>query len=411
MSNKVRVVVTGLGCVSPLGQDYDTTWKNLISGKSGAKPITHFDASDIATKFCCPVVDYDISSFIDAKEARRNDPFIIHGICAAVQAIHESQLVADEISCHRIGVSIGSGIGGINFIEASHSLIESKSYRKITPFFIPGSITNMISGNISIRFNFKGPSFSIVSACTTGTHNIGNAMRLIQCGDADAMVVGGSECASTKLGIVGFGNARALSTRNDDPLTASRPFDVDRDGFVMGDGAAVIVIESLEFAQRRGAKILAELVGYGTSSDAYHITSPSENGEGPIRCMKNALIDAKITPEEINYINAHGTSTPAGDVIESKAIGSIFPSSIQVSSTKSMTGHLLGASGSIEAIFCILATINNIIPPTINVFNQDPDCKIDCVPNKARASEISYALSNSFGFGGTNGSLIFKKFT
>lgn len=410
MAGSKRIVITGLGCISPLAADVDNTWSAIIAGKSGAKLITAFDTSDISTKFSCSTAHFKPEDYLDKAEIRRNDTFIIQGYCAADQAIKHSGIEVTEENSNRIGVIIGSGIGGIDSIEKSRDQVAANKNRRISPFFIPGSITNMASGLVSIKHNLKGPTFSIVSACTTSTHCIGTGARMIQTGDADCMVVGGSEYAHTKLSMLGFGNARALSVRNDSPETASRPFDVDRDGFVMGDGAAVIILESYEFAKKRGATIIAELAGYGMCSDAFHITQPAASGEGAINCMKLAMNDAQVMPEQIDYINAHGTSTPTGDMVEAKAINAVFPKSVLVSSTKSMTGHLLGAAGSMEAIFSILAVKKNILPPTINVFNQDPKCDIDCIANTSREVSCNYAISNSFGFGGTNGTLVFKKF-
>ena len=399
-----------MGCVSPLAANVTKTWEAILKGKSGARVIDKFDTSDLSSKIICPVVDYDPSDLVDVKDIRRNDPFIVDGLHAAHQAISHANLVATEENSHKIGSIIGSGIGGLSSIEACRDHIVANDIRKISPFWVPGCLINMVSGNVSIKHNFRGPNFAIVSACASGTHSIGNAMRLIRYGDADCMVVGGAENVYRKTVVAGFGNAKALSKRNDNPQAASRPFDSNRDGFVVGCGSAVMVIESLEFARARGATILAELAGYGASSDAYHVTQPRSDGLGPINCMKMALRDAQINPEQIDYINAHGTSTPAGDKTEANAINAIFPKKVPVSSTKSMIGHLLGAAGSMEAIFSVLAVRDNVMPPTINIENQDPECDINCIKTTPLEAQCNYALSNSFGFGGTNGTLIFKKF-
>ena len=403
-----RVVVTGLGIVSPVGNTVKDAWDNILAGKSGITPITKFDVSEFSVKFAGTVQDFDATAYIPRKDIKKMDPFIHYGIAAACQA----GLEVTEENADRIGVAIGSGIGGIASIEAGDRNFIKGGPRKISPFFVPQSIINMISGNFSIMKGLKGPNFAIVTACTTGTHNIGDAARHIIYGDADVMVAGGAEMASTECGLGGFASARALSTRNDDPEGASRPWDKDRDGFVLGDGAGVVVLEEYEHAKKRGAKIYAELAGFGMSGDAYHMTQPSEGGEGAARCMNNALRDAGMNASDIDYINAHGTSTPAGDIAETEAIKLACgdaASQIAISSTKSMTGHLLGAAGGIEAVFSILAIRDQVAPPTINLQNQDPDCDLDYVPNQAREMKIDVCLSNSFGFGGTNGTLLFRK--
>jgi 3-oxoacyl-[acyl-carrier-protein] synthase II len=387
-------------------------WDNILAGKSGITPISKFDVSEFSVKFAGTVPDFDATAYIPRKDIKKMDPFIHYGIAAACQAFDDSGLEVTEENADRIGVAIGSGIGGIASIEIGDRNFLKGGPRKISPFFVPQSIINMISGNFSIMKGLKGPNYAIVTACTTGTHNIGDAARHIVYGDADVMVAGGAEMASTECGLGGFASARALSTRNDDPEGASRPWDKDRDGFVLGDGAGVIVLEEYEHAKKRGAKIYAELAGFGMSGDAYHMTQPSEGGEGAARCMNNALRDAGINASDIDYINAHGTSTPAGDIAETEAIKLACgddASQIAISSTKSMTGHLLGAAGGIEAVFSILAMRDQVAPPTINLQNQDPDCDLDYVPNQAREMKIDVCLSNSFGFGGTNGTLLFRK--
>ena len=407
-----RVVVTGLGMVSPLGNTVATTWEGILAGRSGACPIDIFDASAFTTQFSAPVKDFSPEPYLAAKDARKMDPFIQYGMVAGVQAIEDSGLEVTEENAPRIGAAIGSGIGGIGSIENGAHTITNRGPRKISPFFVPGAIINMIAGNLSIRYGFKGPNISVVTACTTGTHNIGLAARMIQNGEADAMIAGGAEMACTPVGLGGFAAARALSTRNDDPQAASRPWDRDRDGFVLGDGAGVIVIEDYEFAKARGANIYCELIGFGMSGDAYHMTSPPENGEGAAMSMQNAINDAQIDVAALNYINAHGTSTPAGDIAECKAVKSVMGSAVDqvaVSSTKSMIGHLLGAAGSVEAIFSVLAIRDQVAPPTINLDNPDEGCDINLVPNTAQEKEIDAVLTNSFGFGGTNGSLIFRR--
>lgn len=411
---KRRVVVTGLGIISPVGNEVNQAWDTLLAGKSGIRLIDAFDTSDFTTKFAGLVKDFNISDYMSPKEARKCDPFIQYGVAAAMQAVRNAHLESYEpLNKDRVGVAIGSGIGGLDTIERNHSVLTTSGPRRLSPFFIPGSIINMASGYVSITYGFKGPNIALATACTTGTHCIGLAARLIQYGDADVMVAGGAENASTPLGVGGFAALRALSTRNEDPTRASRPWDVERDGFVLGDGAGALVLESLEHAERRGAPILAELIGFGMSDDAFHITRPSEGGLGAAAAIRNALQDANIAPEDIQYINAHGTSTPAGDVEEVMAIklalGSAAAKKVAVSSTKSMTGHLLGAAGAVEAIFSVLAIRDQIAPPTINLDNPDIGCDLDFVPHVARKMTIHTVLSNSFGFGGTNGTLALKK--
>ncbi len=408
-----RVVVTGLGIVSPVGNDVDTAWKNILAGKSGIGPITGFDVSAYTTKFAGLVKDFKPEDWMGAKEVKRTDPFIHYGVAAAKQAVKDAGLEITDANRERIGVCVGSGIGGIGTIEEECGKLHSGGPRKVSPFFVPASIINMISGYITIDLGISGPNFAIVSACTTATHSIGLGARLIQSGDADVYIAGGGEAGSAPAGMAGFCQARALSTRNDDPTRASRPWDKDRDGFVLGDGAGVVVLEELEAAQKRGARIYGEIIGFGMSSDAFHITLPPEDGRGARLCMQNAMRDAQINPEQVGYINAHGTSTQAGDVAETLAVkGALGPhaSKVAVSSTKSMTGHLLGAAGGIEAIFSLLALRDQILPPTINLENPDEGCDLDYVPGVAREAKIEIALSNSFGFGGTNGTLAFKRY-
>ena len=408
--NKRRVVVTGLGVVSPVGIGVKTAWDNIIAGRSGIAQITKFDASAFTTTIAGEVKDFNVEDFIPAKDARRMDTFIQYGLAAAIEAVKDSGIVATEENAERIGVSIGSGIGGMQNIEDTDILYQASGPRKISPFFIPGTIINMISGNLSIMFGFKGPNVAIVTACTTGTHSIGDASRMIEYGDADVMIAGGAEAAITRLSVGGFASSRALSTRNDDPATASRPWDKDRDGFVIGEGAGVMVLEEYEHAKKRGAKIYAELSGYGMSADAYHMTAP--NMDGPRRSMRNAMQNAGINVDAVEFINAHGTSTPLGDSNETNAIKAAFgdhASKLVVNSTKSMTGHLLGGAGGLESVFTVLSIYNQVSPPTINIFNQDPECDLDFCANTARDMKIEYALKNNFGFGGTNGSLVFKK--
>lgn len=410
--SKRRIVVTGLGMVSPVGNTTEESWKNIVAGVSGVAPITAFDASEFPVKISASVKDFDATLYIPKKDLKKMDPFIHFGVAAGIQALDDSGLEVTEENAPRIGVAIGSGIGGLPGIERNRDAFAAGGPRKISPFFVPSSIINMVSGNLSIMRGLQGPNISIVSACTTGAHNIGDAARMIAYGDADVMVCGGAEMATSALGVGGFAAARALSTRNDDPTAASRPWDVDRDGFVLGDGAGVVVLEEYEFAKARGAKIYCELAGYGMSGDAYHMTQPSAGGEGAARCMDNALRDAGLNHAQVGYINAHGTSTPAGDKAETQAIKRSMgdhAAKVAVSSTKSMTGHLLGAAGGVEAIFSILALRDQVLPPTINLENQDPDCDLDFVPNSARECAFEVALSNSFGFGGTNGTLVFKK--
>lgn len=410
--SKRRVVITGLGMVSPVGLNVAESWSNILAGKSGIGLIDHIDTTDFAVKFGGSVRDFDITEYIPAKEAKKMDKFIHYGIAAAEQAIKDSGLEVTDENAERIGVHIGSGIGGIGSIEDGVKTLTEKGPRRISPFFVPSSIINMISGNVSILHGLKGPNLGMVTACATGTHAIGDAARLIEYGDADVMVAGGAEYATTPLGLGGFAAARALSTRNEDPTTASRPWDKDRDGFVLSDGAGVLVLEEYEHAKARGAQIYAELTGFGMSGDAHHMTLPSPGGEGAARCMRAALRNAGLNPEQIHYVNAHGTSTPAGDKGESQAVKAAFGDhafNMAVNSTKSMTGHLLGAAGAIEAIFTTLAIRDQVSPPTINIFEQDPECDLDYVANTARDMKIEHALSNSFGFGGTNGTLVFSK--
>ncbi|MEM7563465.1 MAG: beta-ketoacyl-ACP synthase II [Pseudomonadota bacterium] len=409
--SKRRVVVTGLGLLTPVGNTVEESWKNIVAGKSGIAPITAFDASQFSARISGSVKDFDATQYIPPKDLKKMDTFIHYGIAAGVQALDDSGIEVTEENAERIGVAIGSGIGGLPYIEKNRDAYVEGGPRKISPFFVPSSIINMVSGNLSIMRGLKGPNISIVSACTTGAHNIGDAARMISYGDADIMVAGGAEMATSALGIGGFAAARALSTRNDDPEAASRPWDKDRDGFVLGDGAGVVVLEEYEMAKARGADIYCELAGYGMSGDAYHMTSPSQGGEGAARCMVNAMKDAGLNAEDVDYINAHGTSTPAGDVAENNAVKLALGDhafNMVVSSTKSMTGHLLGAAGGIEAIFSILALRDQVVPPTINLDNQDPECDLDYVPNTAREMKLSVSMSNSFGFGGTNGTCIFK---
>ncbi len=398
--------------ITPLGNNVSETWESILKGRSGIAPLDHFDTTDFTVRIGGSVKDLALDDYIPRKDQKKMDPFMHYGIAAGVQAIEDSGLDLDKEDTNRIGVAIGSGIGGLPGIEKGVELFHSGGPRKISPFYVPSNIINMISGHLSIMYGFKGPNFSIVTACTTGTHNIGDAARLIEYGDAEVMVAGGAEMATSRTGLAGFAAARALSTRNDEPESASRPWDKDRDGFVLSDGAGVMVLEEYEFAKKRGAKIYAELIGYGMSADAFHMTAPSENGQGAASCMQNALRNGKITSNDIHYINAHGTSTPAGDIAETIAVKTVFEGNakkIAISSTKSMIGHLLGAAGGVEAIFSVLAIRDQIAPPTINLENQDPECDLDYVPNVAREMKIETTLSNSFGFGGTNGSLIFKQ--
>ena len=410
---KRRVVITGLGIVSPVGIGVDEAWANVTAGKSGITRITRFDASSFSSQVAGEVKGFDVTAYLPAKEARRMDTFIHYGMAAAMEAFKDSGLEVTEKNAEMIGVNIGSGIGGLPSIEETHNVYLAGGSRKISPFFIPGTIINMISGNFSIMYGLKGPNLAMVTACTTATHCIGNSARMIEYGDADVMVAGGSESTVCPLAIGGFGAARALSTRNDDPATSSRPWDIGRDGFVLGEGAGVLVLEELEHARARGAKIYAELSGFGMSADAYHMTAPCEDGEGAARCMMHALRNAGLNPDEVDYVNAHGTSTPVGDIAETVALKRFFgehTGKLAVSSTKSMTGHLLGAAGGIEAVFSALSIHHQVAPPTINLFEQDPQCDLDFVPNVARQMNIDVAISNSFGFGGTNGTIVFKKF-
>jgi len=407
---KRRVVITGLGIVSPVGNDTSTAWDNLVNGRSGIDTITRFDSSPFSCHIAGEVRNFDITQYIPAKEARQLDTFIHYGIAAGVQAWKDSGLEVTEANADRIGVIVGSGIGGLPRIEETHQELIERGPRRISPFFVPSSLINMISGQLSIMFGLKGPSYSVVSACTTGLHCIGDAARLIEYGDADIMLAGGAESTVSPLGIGGFAAMRALSTRNDDPKTASRPWDRDRDGFVLGEGAGVLVLEEYEHAKARGARIYGELAGYGMSSDAYHITAPDR--DGPRRGMLNALRNGGVNPDEVQYINAHGTSTPLGDKNETEAIKLAFGDhayKLVVNSTKSMTGHLLGAAGGVEAVFTTLAVYHQVSPPTINIFNQDPECDLDYCANSARELRIENALSNSFGFGGTNGTLLVRR--
>jgi len=411
--SKRRVVVTGLGIVSPVGNTVSAAWENIISGKSGITRITRFDASNFASQIAGEVKDFDIQQYLSVKEARRMDIFIHYGMAAAIQAIKDAGIEdVTHFDSERIGVNIGSGIGGLPMIENTDTAYHAGGPRKISPFFIPSTIINMIAGNLSIMYGYKGPNLAIVTACTTATHSIGNSARMIEYGDADVMVCGGAESCVTPLAIGGFAAAKALSVNNDNSAIASRPWDKDRDGFVLGEGAGILVLEEIEHAKRRGAKIYAELAGFGMSADAFHMTAPSDDGEGAARCMSNALKNAGINTTEVDYINAHGTSTPLGDIAETIAVKRCFGDhayKVAVNSTKSMTGHLLGAAGGIEAIFSALAIHHQIAPPTINLVNQDPQCDLDYIPNIARDMDIKVALSNSFGFGGTNGTLVFRK--
>ena len=409
---KRRVVVTGLGMVTPVGNNVADTWKNLLNGVSGIALLTHFDVTDYPVRFGGSIKNFNAEEYIPRKDIKKMDTFMHYGMAAGLQAFEDSGLVINENNSHRVGVAIGSGIGGLGGIEQGMQTILESGPRRISPFFVPSNIINMISGNLSIRIGAKGPNFAIVTACTTGTHNIGTAARIIEYGDADVMVAGGAEMATSPTGLAGFANAKALSTRNDDPKGASRPWDRDRDGFVLSDGAGVIVLEEYGHAVTRGARIYAEVIGYGMSGDAYHMTLPSPGGEGAVLSMQNAIENAAINLESVDYINAHGTSTPAGDVIESNAVKQVFKDhayKLSISSTKSMTGHMLGAAGGVEAIISILALRDQVAPPTINLENPDPECDLDYVPHKGREMKMEIALSNSFGFGGTNGTLIFRR--
>lgn len=413
--SKRRVVITGLGIISPVGNSVSGAWANILAGKSGVTRISRFDPSAFTSQIAGEVKGFDITNYLTAKDARRMDVFIHYGMAAGIQAVKDAgieDIAASNLDPERIGVNIGSGIGGLPMIEGTHDAYHAGGPRKISPFFIPSTIINMIAGNLSIMYGFQGPNLAIVTACTTATHCVGDSARLIEYGDADVMIAGGAESCVTPLAIGGFAAARALSTRNEDPATASRPWDKGRDGFVLGEGAGVLVLEEMEHATRRGARIYAELAGFGMSADAYHMTAPSEDGEGAARCMTNALRNARLNAEDVDYINAHGTSTPLGDIAETVAVKRCFgehAKHLVVNSTKSMTGHLLGAAGGIEAIFSALAIYHQVSPPTINIFDQDPECDLDYVPNHAREMKIDVAMSNSFGFGGTNGTLIFRR--
>ncbi len=407
-----RVVVTGLGMLTPVGNTVQDAWESVLAGKSGAAEIEHFDASQFTTRFSASVKNFDVAEYMNPKDARKMDLFIQYGMAAAAQAIKDSGLEITDSNASRIGCAVGSGIGGLSLIESTHNTLNSSGPRRISPFFVPGSIINMISGNLAIQYGLKGPNIAITTACTTGTHNIGTAMRMIQYGDADVMIAGGAEMATTELGVGGFAAARALSTRNDAPQKASRPWDRDRDGFVLGDGAGVLVLEEYEAAKARGAKIYCELVGFGMSDDAFHMTAPPATGEGAAASMANAIKDAALNPDQVQYINAHGTSTPAGDLAETNAAKSLFGASVadlRMSSTKSMTGHLLGAAGAVEAIFSILAIRDQVAPPTINLDNPSEGCDLNYVAHQPQECFIDAVVSNSFGFGGTNGSLVFRK--
>ena len=409
--SKRRVVITGMGIISPVGNKLETAWQNVCAGKSGIRALEDFDVSTFTTRIAGTISDFEITDYLAARDARRMDVFMHYGIAACVDALKDSGLEVSDENGHRVGVAMGAGIGGLATIEANHNKFLAGGSRKVSPFFIPGSIINMVSGNVSILEHVTGPNLSIVTACATSTHCIGVAARSVMHGDADVMLAGGSEYATTPLAVGGFCSARAMSTRNEEPEAASRPFDKDRDGFVLSNGAGCVVLEEFEHARARGARIAAELIGFGMSGDAYHITSPPADGEGARKCMAAAMNDASVDPADIDYLNAHGTSTPVGDKGETFAIKRAFgdsAGSLAVSSTKSCTGHLLGAAGAVEAIFSILAIRDQVLPPTINLDNPDPDCDLDYVPNMAREAKVKTAISNSFGFGGTNGSLIFR---
>ena len=411
--SKRRVVVTGLGILSPVGIGVAENWRNIVAGKGGIGRITQFDATGYPSTIAGEVKNFDPAAFgISEKEARRMDRFIQLGMAAGIEAIKDSGLVVTEANAERIGAHLGSGIGGVGTIEDTTLTIKEKGPRRVSPFYVPMSIINMISGDLSVMYGLKGPNLAMVTACATATHGIGDAGRLIEYGDADVMIAGGAEAAITPTAVAGFGNAKALSTRNDNPETASRPWDKERDGFVLGEGAGVVVLEEYEHAKKRGAKIYCELVGFGMSGDAYHMTSPPENGEGAARCMRNALRNAGLNPDQVQYVNAHGTSTPLGDKAETQALKAAFGDyarKVAISSTKSMTGHLLGAAGGVEAVYTALVVQQQVAPPTINLASPDPDCDLDYVPNTARQMKIDVAISNSFGFGGTNGTLVFRK--
>jgi len=412
MLNSRNVVVTGLGCISPVGLDVTSTWEGLVSGKNGVGPVTHFDASEIATQIAAEANGFDPENRLAAKEARRMDRFIQLGLCAGLEAFEDSGIDLNSADPNQIGVLIGAGIGGLGTIEETTRQMMEKGARKVSPFYIPSSIINMVSGNLSIMLGLRGPNLAVVTACTTGTHAIGEAARMVALGDADVMIAGGTEAAITPTSMAGFAAAKALSRRNDQPARASRPWDVERDGFVMGEGAGILVLESEEHAKRRGARIYAELAGYGVSGDAHHMTQPAPGGEGAARCMANALRNAQMNPDDIGYVNAHGTSTPLGDLAETMALKAVFgphANSLMVSSTKSMIGHLLGAAGGVEAVATVKTLFHEIVPPTINLDTQDPECDLDYVPHTAREREVHAAVSNSFGFGGTNGTLVFRR--
>lgn len=412
--SKRRVVITGLGCISAVGLNTQENWSNIKNGVNGIRNIEHFDTERCGVKFAGTVQNFDPSEVLTPKDAKKMDTFIQYGMVAAAEALEDSGLEVTDENAGRIGAAIGSGIGGLPYIQNTVEGYFGERKKKVSPFFVPGSIINMISGNLSIKYGLRGPNISIVTACTTGTHNIGDAARMIEYGDADVMVAGGAEQAVCEIGVQGFAAARALSTRNDDPATASRPFDQDRDGFVMGDGAGVLILEELEHAKKRGAKIYAELSGYGLSGDAYHMTSPRPDGSGAGGCMLNALRNAGSNVSDVDYVNAHGTSTPVGDVAETQAIKATMgdhAKNLVVSSTKSMIGHLLGAAGGVEAVYSALAVHEQVAPPTMNIINQDPECDLDYAANEAKEMKIDVAMSNSFGFGGTNGTLVFKRFT
>ncbi len=407
-----RIVVTGLGLVCPVGNTVEQSWSNIVGGVSGIAPITCIDVSDFSAKIGGNIKEFDVEQYISKKEARRMDPFIHFGLAASIQAIEDAGLDITEGNARRVGACIGSGIGGLPGIEQAYQSYLDGGARKVSPFFVPGNIINMVAGNLSIRYGFKGPNYAMVTACSTGAHCISNAARMIERGDVDAMIAGGSEFATSYTGLGGFASAKALSTRNDDPERASRPWDLERDGFVLSDGAGIVVLEELEYAKQRGATIYAELVGAGMSSDAFHITAPATDGEGAAWCMELAIDDSGINKEDVDYINAHGTSTPAGDKAESDAVKRYFGDhayNLAMSSTKSMVGHMLGAAGGAEAVFTILSIRDQVAPPTINLTNPDPDCDLDYVPLEAREMKIDVAMSNSFGFGGTNGTLVFKR--
>ena len=412
MSKKRRVVITGLGVVCPVGNDVHSAWESIVGGKSGIAPLEHLDVAEQSVHFGGSVKNFDVEQYLSKKDAKKMDVFVHYGMAAGIQAVNDAGFDLDKLDVERVGVAIGSGIGGLASIEKAFDTFKNKGAKRISPFFVPSSIINMISGNLSILYGFGGPNLAVVTACASGTHSIGDAARLIEYGDADVMIAGGSEMATTDVGLGGFAAVRALSTRNDDPQRASRPWDKDRDGFVLSDGAGVVVLEEYEQAKKRDAHIYAELCGYGLSGDAYHMTLPSPGGQGAARCMQSTLKNAGINAHQVNYINAHGTSTPAGDIIESDAVKTVFGDwayRLAMSSTKSMTGHLLGAAGGIETVFTVLSITHQIAPPTINIFNQDELCDLDYVANEARDLKIDYALSNSFGFGGTNASLLFAK--